>query len=82
MEVYEVNIPKTYWTLLHWRNIKNEEPQEGSKCLVIHGKEILATRYMRGEFYPNNWDKITGIIYWSDWPKPPIDQINLREKSF
>ena len=67
-----VDVPKTKFSLLEWRNPANEKPQENDRCLIIIGADVLAARFTHGEVYANNWTRAKAVRAWSPWPQPPV----------
>lgn len=72
MPAIDVQIPKTKFSLLEWRNPLDEKPSENDRCLIIIGADILAARYTHGEFFANNWTRANAVRAWSPWPKAPV----------
>jgi hypothetical protein len=71
MSAYDVQIPKTKFGLIEWRD-SNDRPEENDQCLVVVGAAVLAARYHYGEFYLSNWTRAKTVRWWSPWPKAPI----------
>jgi hypothetical protein len=72
MSAYDLQIPKTKFSLIEWRNPSNEKPKENDRCLIIIGSDVLAARFTHGEFYANNWTRAKSVSAWSPWPQAPV----------
>lgn len=72
MSGYNVEVPKTKFGLIEWRNYQNEKPSENDNCLVVVGSDVLAARYTRGAFFANSWSRVEKPYLWSPWPKAPV----------
>ena len=70
MSACNVEVPKTKWTLIEWRN-PNDRPKENDRCLVICGADIHPARFVNGAFFLGNWERATLVVSWAAWPKPP-----------
>ena len=71
MPSIDVQIPKTKFGLIEWRDT-DDKPQENDRCLVVIGISVMVARFHRGEFYMDNWTRASTVRCWSPWPKAPI----------
>jgi hypothetical protein len=71
MPSIDLQIPKTKFGLIEWRNT-DDKPQENDRCLVVIGISVMVARFHLGEFYMDNWTRASLVRCWSPWPKAPI----------
>jgi hypothetical protein len=71
MPSINIEIPKTKFGLIEWRNT-NDKPQENDRFLVVVGISVMVARFHRNEFYMDNWTRAKAVRWWSPWPKAPI----------
>ena len=71
MPSIDVQIPKTKFGLIEWRDT-DDKPQENDRCLVVIGVSVMVARFHHGEFYMDNWTRANTVRWWSPWPKAPI----------
>ena len=71
MPSISIEIPKTKFGLIEWRDT-NDKPQENDRCLVVVGVSVMVARFHHNEFYMDNWTRAKAVRWWSPWPKAPI----------
>jgi hypothetical protein len=71
MPSIDVQIPKTKFGLIEWRDT-DDKPQENDRCLVVIGVSVMVARFHHGEFYMDNWTRANTVRCWSPWPKAPV----------
>jgi hypothetical protein len=71
MPSIDLQIPKTKFGLIEWRDT-DDKPQENDRCLVVIGVSVMVARFHHGEFYMDNWTRANTVRCWSPWPKAPV----------
>ena len=71
MSVCNVQIPETKFSLIEWRK-PNERPKENDRVLIVDGRDVLAARYIHGDFFVSGWRLVKNPFAWTEWPKAPV----------
>ena len=68
----DVKIEPAKFSIMEWRNPKNDRPKENDRCLVIVGSDVHAARFIGGSYFLINWTRANVVDAWAEWPKAPI----------
>jgi len=69
VSVINVSIKQEIYTLLIWRRLNEQKPQEGDRCLVADGKNVLEAEFKNGRLlggYDLPWPEDT---IWTKYPE-------------